>query len=718
MAALFTWTSASANWTTGAKWSSNNTTGTVPGIADDASIGSAAQGGAITVTIDTSQLLTNLTMAGNTGTSTRKSTLFLTNTGVLPNGGTLAATTATFNQNSHLSGGGTIQTTGTISFSATNSIITANGGTNTLRLISGAAFTSGSLINITNFSTLEIDVSSGGNSINSGFQAMNAGNGLVLSGGSFNAGAQVIALSGGTLSLATSTTTLATTGTVTLTASGLITGQGLVAAIVNTASVATDGTILATGGVLELSGAQTGRATYKIDAIANSALKLDTALTTTSLVSFVGSTGTLTDALGTALANVTIGGFSGTDKIGVTGANSYAVSNDGTHISAFTGSDGATGLIETLTFTSEPAGITGLAGTTIVGATFTAACYLAGTKILSASGEIAVEGLAIGDMLLTANAGPQPVRWIGQRAYLAKLVNEHHRADLMPVRIAAGALADTVPAQDLFVSPEHMLVLDGVLIAARHLVNGSTITSFEDLDVVKYFHIELDQHAVIFANGAPAESYLDTGNRNMFTNVVEYAELGMPVGSVVPCLPIVSEGPALAAIRVGIADRATACGFTTSADADLHLQVDGAIVYPSAISGHSFSFDIAQSASDVRIVSRSAVPADINPASADGRRLGVAVAGLTLRGSGMSIEVLAGDKLLADGFYQADGGHRWTNGSAHVPAALLALMDGAFSVSVQLVGTDMQYPVAAQGDIVALASARVARNSVDQRRVA
>ena len=441
-------------------------------------------------------------------------------------------------------------------------------------------------------------------------------------------------------------------------------------------------------------------------------------LATGSQITFTTTGSKIIDATtdGKGLVNTTFKDFIASDTIIVSAANSFKIIN-ATTIDAFASADGSGTAIEHLVFITPE--VFSANGTVISGSTLSAdsACYLAGTKILTATGEVAVEDLAIGDILITVDAGPQAIRWIGQRAYLARLVNAHHRAGLMPVCISASALADNVPSRDLLVSPEHMMALDGVLVAAHNLLNGSTITRFEDLDVVKYFHIELDQHAVILAEGAASESYLDTGNRNMFTNVLEYAELGMPVGSTVPCLPIVSEGPALAAIRAGIANRAEACGFTTSADADLHLLVDGAPVYPSAINGQSFSFDVAQSASDVRIISRSAVPAEINPASADRRQLGVAMAGLTLRGSGLSIDMLAGEKLLAEGFYPADAGHRWTNGSAPVPAALLALMDGAFSVTVQLVGTDMQYPVAEQGGVVALASARGPRTGA-QRLVA
>jgi collagen type I/II/III/V/XI/XXIV/XXVII alpha len=507
----------------------------------------------------------------------------------------------------------------------------------------------------------------------------------------------------------------------------LVTGTILVAGtarlnVTNTFSVSAAQTLKVSGGTISLTaGGTLGTGGVVFADVAGSTFITGGSLTTGNV--FFASTGgnaqTLQDTLGTALVGRTINNFKGSDTIVVAGAVSYKVISGG---GTATGTIGAIasggGTIEVLSFAGGAtfsANNTVISGGTLTGA---AACYLAGTKILTTAGDVAVEDLAIGDLLITADGSPQAIRWIGQRAYLARLVNEHHRAGLMPVRFTAGSLGDNVPTRDLFVSPEHMMALDGVLVAAHNLVNGSTITRFQDIDVVKYFHIELDQHGVIFAEGAAAESYLDTGNRNMFTNVLDYAELGTPIGSTLACLPIVSEGSQLAAIRAGIADRAEACGFTTSADADLHLLVDGVTIYPSVINGQSFSFDIAQSASDVRIVSRSAVPAEIDPASADRRRLGVAMGGLTLRGNGLSIDVLAGEKLLAEGFYPADAGHRWTNGAAPIPAALLALMDGAFSVTVQLVGTGMRYSVADHGGVFALASVRAPRSAGAQRRVA
>ncbi len=86
-----------------------------------------------------------------------------------------------------------------------------------------------------------------------------------------------------------------------------------------------------------------------------------------------------------------------------------------------------------------------------------------------------------------------------------------------PVRIAAHAFADGLPHRDLLVSPEHALFVDGVLIPAHRLLNHSSVTQ-DAPAAAEYFHVELDRHEVLLAEGLPAESYLDTGNRTMFAN--------------------------------------------------------------------------------------------------------------------------------------------------------------------------------------------------------
>ena len=112
--------------------------------------------------------------------------------------------------------------------------------------------------------------------------------------------------------------------------------------------------------------------------------------------------------------------------------------------------------------------------------------------------------------------------------------------------------------QDLVVSPEHAIILDGVLVPARCLLNGSTITRERGLDRVTYIHVELDSHDVLLAEGAPSESYMDDDSRFMFHNATEFAamypEAARPTGF---CAPRVEQGAELEAIRRRLAQETT-----------------------------------------------------------------------------------------------------------------------------------------------------------------
>jgi hypothetical protein len=74
-------------------------------------------------------------------------------------------------------------------------------------------------------------------------------------------------------------------------------------------------------------------------------------------------------------------------------------------------------------------------------------------------------------------------------------------------------VADHVPKRDLWVSPCHGLLIGGVLIPAGLLVNGVSILRADGIWEVDYFHIELERHAVILAENAPAETFIDAGIR-------------------------------------------------------------------------------------------------------------------------------------------------------------------------------------------------------------
>jgi hypothetical protein len=137
------------------------------------------------------------------------------------------------------------------------------------------------------------------------------------------------------------------------------------------------------------------------------------------------------------------------------------------------------------------------------------ACFAAGTQIAVAAGEVPVERLRVGDAVRTQDGGTAPVRWLGRRRM------EPAPEAAWPVRIAPGAFAGARPRRVLLLSPDHALYLDGALIPVRYLVNGSTVARVP-VRAIDYWHVELDRHNVIFAEGLPCESYLDAGNRAAF----------------------------------------------------------------------------------------------------------------------------------------------------------------------------------------------------------
>ena len=142
-------------------------------------------------------------------------------------------------------------------------------------------------------------------------------------------------------------------------------------------------------------------------------------------------------------------------------------------------------------------------------------CFARGTLIATPSGERPVESLEEGDLVRLARGGGAAVRWVGRRRL--KLDGAARPELQRPIRIVAGALGGGLPTRDLVVSPDHALFLDGVLVPAGLLVDGARIRQ-EDVETIEYFHVELASHDVILAEGAPAESYLDTGNRDTFAN--------------------------------------------------------------------------------------------------------------------------------------------------------------------------------------------------------
>lgn len=157
---------------------------------------------------------------------------------------------------------------------------------------------------------------------------------------------------------------------------------------------------------------------------------------------------------------------------------------------------------------AKPATRTG-AGTGVI-------CFTPGTRIMTPLGPRNVEHLREGDAVLTRDNGPQEVQWIGSRRMSGARL--FVMPQLRPIRFRTGALALERPDQELLVSPGHRMLVTGqtaralfnsdeVLVAARDLVNGSTITVDMDVREVTYVHLLLPNHEVIWANGVETESF-------------------------------------------------------------------------------------------------------------------------------------------------------------------------------------------------------------------
>jgi len=212
------------------------------------------------------------------------------------------------------------------------------------------------------------------------------------------------------------------------------------------------------------------------------------------------------------------------------------------------------------------------------------ACYCAGTLIRTACGNKRVEKLQIGDEVMTASGVARPIKWVGRRSYLGRFVIG--RKDILPVCIKAGALTDNVPKRDLWISPNHAVYLDGALIEAKDLVNGVSIVQAESVKQIEYFHIELETHDIIVAEGALSETFIDDDSRGMFYNAYEYRVLYPAAVTTAAqyCAPRMQDGYEVEVIRRRIALRAgMMSGDETTRAGDLRGSIDR--VAPDVIEG-------------------------------------------------------------------------------------------------------------------------------------
>ncbi|SFL26611.1 Hint domain-containing protein [Methylorubrum salsuginis] len=305
----------------------------------------------------------------------------------------------------------------------------------------------------------------------------------------------------------------------------------------------------------------------------------------------------------------------------------------------------------------------------------TIVCFASGTRIRTAKGDIRVEELRVGDDVVTSSGARRAIRWLGHRTIAC--TGRTDLAQVLPVRIARDAFGEGRPARDLLVSPAHAICVDllgEILVPACRLINGTTITQIA-VDEITYWHVELDSHDILLAEGLPAESYVECGNRGFFANTgvidLDAAPDARPSGPQAFCRPLIEGGPLVEALRERLDAKAVTLGWTLVETplAELRIVADGRIVRPES-HGLSARVRLPADTKDVWLECETSVPAHLG-ASTDDRALGICLAALTAD-DGLSLRrtLSAGSPELAEGFYEAGEGHRWTGARARVPASL------------------------------------------------
>ncbi len=299
-------------------------------------------------------------------------------------------------------------------------------------------------------------------------------------------------------------------------------------------------------------------------------------------------------------------------------------------------------------------------------------CFAAGTPLATLTGEMPVEALRPGTVMRLANGATAAVTWIG---HVRVDCRQHRRPrQVWPVRVRAHAFGPGRPQRDIRLSPDHAVWLGpeetgegACLVPVKHLLNGASIVQ-EEADFVNYFHVELAAHAVLLAAGLAVESYLDDGNRAAFARSI--GARGPRRGWQLACAPLFTGGPMLRAARQRLLAQAAALGFSLCRDADLRLEAGGRVLRAAAVRGRLHRFVLPAATRHIRVRSQSGVPAELDPESADQRRLGARLGGVVASGRMVPLDSPA----FGAGFYPPEGTNgrrwRWTDGTGELTLPL------------------------------------------------
>jgi hypothetical protein len=471
----------------------------------------------------------------------------------------------------HLHGGATVSGFGTLNVGTTNGLgtttsptITASGGV--LNLVGKVDLTqlSGSSVSIATASASTLEFSGGTASmnaitINNANQTLEVGvsSNLTITGAESTTNGTIL-LAGGTLT---------DTSGLTIGSGAKLTGFGSVG---TGTSVNGTGTITASGGTLEFKSAVDTSSATTFHIASTGTLKFDGAVGTASIhptITFDSAGGVLDlSSISGETSNFhgTITGLRSGDQINfsdaASGTLSFATSFTG-GVTTVTVKDGSTtvGAVElngNYTAAHFALSETGHIDTL----TTDAACFMAGTMVRTPDGEAAVETLKRGDLILSSDGQVKPVSWLGVQTISTRFADNMR---VWPIRIRAGALGENVPSRDLMLSPDHAVLVEGALIQAGALVNGTSIVRETDVpEVFTYYHVEVDDHSLILAENTPSETFVDNVDRLNFDNWAEHLALypeGRPIAEL-PYPRAKSHRQVPVSIRVTLGARAQTIG--------------------------------------------------------------------------------------------------------------------------------------------------------------
>ncbi len=507
-----------------------------------------------------------------------------------------------------------------------------------------------------------------------GALAITSGTLTASAGGSVTAAA--LTLGGATLADDTTArmtigTASAQAGTITVGTDGTLSGSGAVIG-----AIADIGTIAATAGRLALLGDVGGTGVVTIGT--GAMLYINGVLG--AAVRFAGTDATLSLVQGSPAG--TVAGFAAGDSLDLLGVAATAgqwQATSGGGVLRLSGPGGAQATIDLIgsfagqafAISPDAAGGSDVALVPAGGALaanqaqISVACFRAGTQIATPAGARAVESLRPGDRVLVTREARswRVVRWVGRT-----VVEPCRHADpdrVWPVRVRANAFAPGLPRRDVFLSPDHSVLVGdaegAALVPIGLLANGASIATEMTDGPVTYIHVELDAHAVLLAEGLPAETYLDTGNRDSLEALAPPAAMPPPSER---CAPLLLGGERLAGAHARLLDRARRGFAGLTDDPAPRFEFGGAALPAERLDPAIWRVGLPAAGGLIRLASRSIAPPLLDPAASDHRRLGIALAGLAIDGQDIALD---GPELRA-GFHpseqDADTAWRWTDGDA------------------------------------------------------